>query len=65
MKSIFASKTIWFNALALVGTSLGWIAGNLSVAPHVVFFLVLFQSIVNLVLRLTTKTEVKLALPKE
>lgn len=54
-KSIFASKTIWFNALTLLATSFEWIAGNLSAAPQVVFYLVLFQGIANIILRLVTK----------
>lgn len=61
-KSVFASKTMWVNGLALVATGTGIFAGTLSSYPTAVAWLVVIQSLANLLLRLTTKTPVTLAL---
>jgi hypothetical protein len=54
MKKWFASKTLWINAITLLATSAGWLAGMLSAYPEVVAGLVLVQALVNIVLRLIT-----------
>lgn len=58
MKSIFASKTIWLNAVTMVATGAGFFAGSLSSHPDLVCWLVLIQSLANVVLRLITNTAV-------
>jgi hypothetical protein len=58
MKSIFASKTIWLNAVTMVATGAGFFAGSLSSHPDLVCWLVLIQSLANVVLRLMTNTAI-------
>lgn len=58
MKSIFASKTIWLNAVTMIATGAGFFAGSLSSHPDMVCWLVMIQSIANVILRLTTNTAI-------
>lgn len=58
MKSIFASKTLWVNGLTLVATGTGFFAGSLSSHPDLVCWLVLAQSVANILLRFMTKNAV-------
>ena len=58
-KSIFLSKTLWFNGLSLLATGAGFLSGNLSAHPEIVTALVLIQALANIVLRLVTKEPVK------
>lgn len=61
MKSIFASKTFWVNALTLVASGLAMFAGNESVSPGVVAIITgIAIPIVNVVLRFLTDKPVNL-----
>lgn len=64
MKTFLASKTIWVNGLTLLATGTGFFAGSLSSYPTAVCWLVVLQSIANLILRFMTKTPVTLSLRK-
>jgi hypothetical protein len=64
MKTVFESKTLWVNSLALVATGTGFFAGTLSSYPTTVCWLIMLQAVANLLLRLTTATPVTLSLRK-
>jgi hypothetical protein len=57
-KSMFASRTVWFNLLTLVVGGASYGAGALSAYPELVCALVIIQAIGNLVLRRITKTAI-------
>lgn len=61
-KSIFASKTFWFNALTVVvviAAALGY-APNQELAEQTSQYLVAFAPVVNIILRMVTKSSVHL-----
>lgn len=53
-KSIFLSRTMWFNGLSIVATGAGFFSGSLSAYPEVVTALVIIQAIANIALRFIT-----------
>jgi hypothetical protein len=57
-KTLWQSKTVWFNVLSLVIGGAGYGAGALSAYPEVVCALVIIQAIGNLILRRVTKTAI-------
>lgn len=58
-KNFLASKTLWMNAIALVAASTGTCAGAFTDHPNLVAWLVVIQSVANLVLRFLTKKPVQ------
>lgn len=60
-KSVFASKTIWWNLLTLLSLSLAAVADHTIVTenPVLVGGVAVVSALVNLGLRLVTKTAIK------
>ena len=59
-KSIFSSKTFWFNALAFVGAVAGAFGFTGELAPDLQPFVVPAVTLINIVLRYLTKQPVAL-----
>ncbi len=53
-KSIFLSKTLWFNGLSMLATGAGFLSGSLAAHPEIVTVLVIVQALANIVLRFVT-----------
>ncbi len=59
-KSIFLSKTFWFNGIALVVLVVGSFGFNeAELDPNLETYALMFVTIVNIILRLVTKKPVK------
>lgn len=65
-KSIFASKTFWFNALTIVTAvaALFGYAPNQELADDAAMFLVSMSPIVNILLRMWTSKPVHFSMPE-
>ena len=61
MKSIFKSKTFWFNALTLVASALVTVQDSTIISdnPEIAGAVTVIYSLVNLGLRLVTKDPIK------
>lgn len=59
MKPWYASKTMWFNILTILGTGTGWALNYLTPFPWVVVGLVIAQAGINIALRFVTKKAIK------
>ena len=60
MKSIWLSKTMWFNALTVVAAALAAVIGGDLLSPEALKLVVILQSVVNIGLRLVTNEQVKI-----
>lgn len=58
-KSLWASKTLWFNGLTMLATGIGFVSTNLAAQPTIVATLVLVQALCNIVLRFMTAEPLK------
>ena len=62
MKSIFTSKTLWVNVLALAATLFGALGIDIGLTPEMQIKVVgVIMTVVNIVLRFTTKTAVSIS----